>query len=145
MPVPVVTILLVEDDEDDYVLTRDALAETELPADLRWVRDGGEALDYLRHEGGYGPLDAPRPALILLDLNMPRMGGREFLEQIKADERFRTIPIVVLTTSDSKEDVIHSYGLGVNSFIQKPVDFERFTALVRGLTEYWFRLVKLPK
>lgn len=140
-----ITILLADDDPDDRRLTQDALAESRLANDLRCVEDGQELLDYLRRDGRFGSPDAaPRPGLILLDLNMPRMDGREALEAIKADPGLRSIPIVVLTTSKSEEDVFRSYDLGVNSFITKPVSFQGLVEVVRVLGHYWFEIVELP-
>ena len=141
-----IIILLADDDPDDRQLTQDAFAESRLANDLRCVEDGQELLDYLRREGRFqGSGDAPRPGLILLDLNMPRMDGREALQAIKADPGLRSIPIVVLTTSKSEEDVFRSYDLGVNSFITKPVSFEGLVDVVRVLGHYWFEIVELPE
>lgn len=141
-----VDILLAEDDEDDYFLTKEALEESHLANTLYWVRDGEELVEFLRHKGAYTDKSkAPRPGLILLDLNMPRKDGRETLMEIKTDPELRRIPVIVLTTSDAEEDVIRSYDLGVNSFIQKPVSFVEFIATVQQLTDYWFQLVRLPR
>jgi CheY-like chemotaxis protein len=140
-----VTIVIAEDDEDDYILTRDAFAESRLINNLIWVHDGEELLDYLTRHGEYAaPESSPRPALILLDLNMPRMDGREALERIKSDASLRSIPVVVLTTSRAEEDIVRSYDLGVNSFIQKPVSFSDFTHALRLLGTYWLEVVALP-
>lgn len=140
-----VTIVIAEDDEDDYILTRDAFAESRLINNLIWVHDGEELLDYLTRHGEYAaPESSPRPALILLDLNMPRMDGREALERIKSDASLRRIPVVVLTTSRAEEDIVRSYDLGVNSFIQKPVSFSDFTQALRLLGAYWLEVVALP-
>ena len=140
-----ITILLADDDEDDRRLTKDAFAESRLANDLRCVEDGQQLLDYLRREGAYREAaDAPRPGLILLDLNMPKLDGREALQAIKADPTLRSIPVVVLTTSKSEEDVFRSYDLGVNSFITKPVSFEGLVEVVRILGHYWFEIVELP-
>ena len=140
-----ITILLADDDEDDRRLTKDAFAESRLANDLRCVEDGQQLLDYLRREGAYRQVaDAPRPGLILLDLNMPKVDGREALQAIKADPTLRSIPVVVLTTSKSEEDVFRSYDLGVNSFITKPVSFEGLVEVVRILGHYWFEIVELP-
>ena len=120
-PVPI-TILYADDDEDDRMLVHDALREARLINDLRFVEDGEQLLDYLHHRGRYTDATAaPRPGLILLDLNMPRMDGREALAAIKSDPMLRRIPVVVLTTSKAEEDVLRTYDLGVNSFITKPV------------------------
>jgi two-component system, response regulator len=140
-----VDIVIAEDDEDDYLLTREALQESRVTNTLYWVRDGEELLRFLRRKKDpENPAEVRRPGLILLDLNMPRMDGREALAEIKKDEDLRRIPVIVLTTSDAEADVVRSYDLGVNSFIQKPVSFEEFTRTVRNLTEYWFQLVRLP-
>lgn len=139
-----ITILLADDDPDDRRLTQDAFAQSRLANDLRCVEDGQELLDYLRRDGRFRGEQAPRPGLILLDLNMPRLDGREALQAIKADPSLRSIPIVVLTTSKSEEDVFRSYDLGVNSFITKPVSFQGLVEVVRVLGHYWFEIVELP-
>jgi CheY-like chemotaxis protein len=141
-----ITILMADDDEDDRVLTADALRDARLANDLRFAVDGEDLLNYLRGEGRYaaGGVEAPRPGLILLDLNMPKMDGREALAEIKADPMLRRIPVVVLTTSKAEEDIARTYDLGVNSFIAKPVTFEGLVAAMRTLTYYWFDLVELP-
>lgn len=140
-----ITILMADDDPDDQMLTKDAFEESCLANDIRFVGDGEELMDYLYHRGKFQDHEnAPRPGLILLDLNMPRKGGREALEEIKADQDLRNIPIVVLTTSKSEEDIIRSYDLGANSFIVKPVSFEGLVRVIKGLGKYWFELVELP-
>ena len=140
-----ITILLADDDADDRMLARDALAESRLANDLRFVQDGEELMDYLHRRGRYASVEsAPRPGLILLDLNMPRKDGREALREIKSAPGLRSIPIVVLTTSKAEEDIYRSYDLGVNSFITKPVTFEGLVAVMRGLGRYWFEIVELP-
>lgn len=140
-----ILILLAEDDPDDRVLLRDALAEGRLVNDLRCVEDGEELMDYLHHRGKYaGENAAPRPGLILLDLNMPRKDGREALHEIKADPSLRQIPVVVLTTSQAEEDIFRSYDLGANSFITKPVTFQSMVDLMRSLGRYWLEIVELP-
>jgi len=140
-----ITILVADDDPDDCMLIEDAFLESRLRNDLRFVKDGIELLDYLRHQGTYeNPSSAPRPGLILLDLNMPRMDGREALALIKADPALKQIPIVVLTTSKAEEDILRTYDTGVNSFITKPVTFEGLVDLVRVLTSYWVQIVELP-
>ncbi|HTL70206.1 MAG TPA: response regulator [Candidatus Eisenbacteria bacterium] len=140
-----IVVLIAEDDEDDFLLTRDAFREAGLDTDLRWVRDGEELLDYLHRRQQYGdPASSPRPTLILLDLNMPRKDGREALKEIKSDPRFRAIPVLAMTTSNAKEDIQYTYGLGVNSFIRKPVGFNRFVDVVKAIDHYWFNVVKLP-
>jgi CheY-like chemotaxis protein len=140
-----ITILMADDDEDDRMMTREALEEAKLANDIRFVVDGEELLDYLYRRGDYAdPEKAPRPGLILLDLNMPRKDGREALREIKADPDLRQIPIVVLTTSKAEEDIYRSYDLGVNSFITKPVSFEGLVFVITTLAQYWFQIVQLP-
>jgi CheY-like chemotaxis protein len=141
-----VTILMADDDEEDCELTRDALQDARLANEMRFVYDGQELLDYLRREGAYSDasLDAPRPGIILLDLNMPKKDGREALAEIKADESLRRIPVVVLTTSKDEEDVLRTYDLGVNSFITKPVTFAGLVEVMRTWTRYWLEIVELP-
>ena len=140
-----ITLLVADDDADDRMLTRDALAENRLANDLRFVEDGEELLDYLRRRGRYAdPTRSPRPGLILLDLNMPRKGGCEALTEIKADPDLRQIPVVILTTSKAEEDIYRSYELGVNSFVSKPVTFEALVELMGTLGRYWFEIVELP-
>lgn len=140
-----VTILMADDDEDDYMLAREALAESRLANELRVVRNGEELMDYLYQRGEYAePKSAPRPGLILLDLNMPKKDGREALQEIKADLRLRHIPIVVLTTSKAEEDIYRSYDLGANSFITKPVTFASLVEVMRIIGKYWFEIVELP-
>jgi two-component system response regulator len=141
-----ISILLADDDEEDRELTRDALQHSLLANELRCVVDGQELMDYLRREGPYADpsADAPRPGIILLDLNMPKKDGREALAEIKADESLRRIPVVVLTTSSDEQDVVRSYDLGVNSFITKPVTFAGLVEALRVWGRYWFELVELP-
>lgn len=140
-----ITILMADDDADDRMLTRDALEESRVMNDLYFVEDGEELMDYLNRRGKYAdPAPAPRPGLILLDLNMPRKDGREALREIKADPNLRRIPIVIMTTSKAEEDVYRSYDLGANSFITKPVTFERLVELMRTLGQYWIEFVELP-
>ena len=141
-----VTILMADDDEEDCELTRDALQDARLANEMRFVYDGQELLDYLRREGAYGEpsVDAPRPGIILLDLNMPKKDGREALAEIKGDESLRRIPVVVLTTSKDEEDVLRTYDLGVNSFITKPVTFAGLVEVMRTWTRYWLEIVELP-
>ena len=141
-----ITILLADDDPDDRMLARDALDESRLANDLHEVVDGEELLEYLRRQGKYAdPASAPRPGLILLDLNMPRKDGREALREIKADPELRSIPVVVLTTSQAEEDIYRTYDLGVSSFITKPVSFEGLVAVMKALGRYWFEIVELPR
>lgn len=140
-----ITILMADDDPDDRLLTADALKEARLINDIRFVENGVELLEYLRKQGKYAaPADAPRPGLILLDLNMPRMDGRSVLKEIKSDADLRSIPVVVLTTSKDDEDVYRSYDLGVNSYIVKPVTFEALVDILQTLEKYWFEIVELP-
>jgi CheY-like chemotaxis protein len=143
-PTPIV-ILMADDDEDDILLTQKALQKGKLLNTLYSVRDGEELLDYLLHQGEYtDPAKAPRPGIILLDLNMPRKDGREALKQIKAHEELRDIPIVVFTTSKAEEDIYRTYALGVSSFITKPVTFEALIEVTQTLGKYWFEIVTLP-
>jgi len=136
---------MADDDPDDRMLTRDALAESRLANDLHFVEDGEELLDYLHQRGKFSdPQSSPRPGLILLDLNMPRKDGREALRDIKSDPSFRHIPVVVLTTSKAEEDIYRTYDLGVNSFITKPVTFDGLVDVMRALGRYWFEIVELP-
>jgi CheY-like chemotaxis protein len=139
-----IVILLADDDADDRMLAQDALAESRLANELRSVQDGEELLEYLQRRGRYAGADAPRPGLILLDLNMPRKDGREALREIKADPALRQIPVVVLTTSKAEEDVYRAYDLGVSSFITKPVTFDGLVAVMKTLGKYWFEIVNLP-
>jgi CheY-like chemotaxis protein len=140
-----ITILLADDDADDRILARDALDESRVANELRFVEDGEQLMDYLCRRGRFSdPKSSPRPGLILLDLNMPRKDGREALREIKSDPSLRQIPIVVLTTSKAEEDIYRTYDLGVNSFITKPVTFEGLVAVMRGLGRYWFEIVELP-
>ena len=138
-------ILMAEDDSDDRLLVKDALAESDWAGELRFVENGEELLDYLQHRGKYSAAaDAPRPGLILLDLNMPRKDGREALREIKAHADLRCIPVVVLTTSKADTDIGGLYGLGANSFITKPVQFEALVNVMKALGQYWFSTVQLP-
>ena len=140
-----ITILLADDDEEDRMLTSDALAESRVLNDLRFVEDGDELLDYLYRRGKFTtPASAPTPGLILLDLNMPRKDGREALKEIKADPDLRRIPIIVLTTSKAEEDIYRTYDLGANSFITKPVSFEGLVNVMRDIGRYWIEIVELP-
>lgn len=136
---------MADDDADDRDFTRTAMQESRLVNELRFVEDGEDLLDYLRRKGRYtNPKDAPRPGLILLDLNMPRKDGREALREIKSDPALKSIPIVVLTTSKAEEDVLRSYNLGANCFITKPVTFEGLVEVVKVLDKHWLQLVELP-
>lgn len=138
-------ILLVEDDLEDQRLTKRAFKASKLRNEVYTVNDGEEALDYLYHRGAYAsPGVAPRPDMILLDLNMPKLDGRAVLDTIKQDPKLRSIPVVVLTTSSQEEDIARSYELGVNSYITKPVRMEGFLEAIKALEHYWFNLVVLP-
>jgi CheY-like chemotaxis protein len=140
-----ITILIAEDDPDDRLLTMEALKQERLANDLRFVGDGEELMDYLRHQGAYADhLKSPRPGLILLDLNMPRKDGREALAEIKADPHLRTIPVVILTTSKAEEDILRSYNGGANSYITKPVTIEGLAQVIKIIGQYWFEIVELP-
>ena len=140
-----IVILLADDDEEDRMLAADALAESRVVNDLRFVDDGEELLDYLYHRGRYStPGSSPMPGLILLDLNMPRKDGREVLREIKVDPELRRIPVVVLTTSKAEEDIYRTYDLGANSFITKPVSFDGLVAVMREIGRYWVEIVELP-
>jgi CheY-like chemotaxis protein len=137
-----VEILLVEDDPGDTLITREALDQSKLANNLHCVVNGEEALAFVRREGQYA--DAPRPDLVLLDLNLPRRDGREVLAEIKGDPELRRIPVVVLTTSQSEEDVLRSYDLHANAYVTKPVDFDRFVDEVHQIDEFYFAVVRLP-
>jgi CheY-like chemotaxis protein len=140
-----ITILMADDDPDDRLLAQEALTESRLKNDFRFVENGEQLLDYLRQQGAYAnPEDAPRPGLILLDLNMPRKDGRQALQEIRGDPVLKTIPIVIMTTSKAHADVIRSYELGVNSFISKPITFEGMVEVMKALGRYWFEIVELP-
>lgn len=138
----VIEILLIEDNPGDVRLTREALKDMKLKNALHVVPDGVEAMAFLRREGDYA--SAPRPDIILLDLNLPRKDGREVLEEIKQDEVLKRIPVVVLTTSDDESDILASYNLHANCYITKPVDMRRFIAIVQNIENFWFSIVKLP-
>ena len=140
-----ITILLADDDEEDRMLTADALKESRVLNDLRFVADGEELMDYLRRGGRYSdPESSPFPGLILLDLNMPRKDGREALREIKADPELRRIPVIVLTTSKAEEDIYRTYDLGANSFITKPVAFHALVNIMKEIGRYWIEIVELP-
>lgn len=138
-----IDILLVEDNPGDVRLTREGLKESRVPSTLHVVEDGVRALAFLRREGEYAR--KPRPDIILLDLNLPKKDGREVLEEIKSDTSLRRIPVVVLTTSTSQEDVQKTYDLHANSYVTKPADLEQFIQVVKSLDDFWFSIVKLPK
>ena len=137
-----VDILLVEDSPSDQLLAREALADAAVPNRLHIVSDGIEAMAFLRRQGRHHA--APRPDLILLDLNLPRKDGREVLSEIKSNEELQRIPVVVLTTSESEQDVKRAYALHANCYVSKPVDFEAFKRVIRSIEEFWFRTVRLP-
>jgi CheY-like chemotaxis protein len=141
-PVLPIEVLLVEDDPGDVLMTQEAFEEHRLRNKLNVVSDGEEALAYLRREGQHA--DALRPDLVLLDLNLPRIDGREVLATIKEDQDLRRIPVVVLTTSQADEDILRSYSLHANAYVTKPVDFDRFIAVVRQIDEFFVSVVKLP-
>jgi two-component system response regulator len=135
-------VLLIEDDPGDVLITREALAGGKVLHTLHVVNNGEAAIEFLRREGEHG--DAPRPDLIFLDLNLPRLDGREVLAQIKTDDDLRRIPVVVLTTSAAEEDVLRSYDLHANAYVTKPVDFDAFMEVVRQIDEFFVTVVKLP-
>ena len=140
-----ITILYADDDPDDRLLTQEALKASRLANDMHFVDDGEELLEYLRREGRYGSDEAaPRPGIILLDLNMPRMDGREALAEIKRDARLRRIPVIVMTTSSAETDILRSYDIGASSYIVKPVTFDALVEVMRELGRYWLQLVELP-
>ncbi len=137
-----IEILLVEDNPGDVRLTQEVLRDGKLHNNLHVAEDGIEALEFLRRVGSYA--DAPRPDLVLLDLNLPKKDGREVLAEIKADSNLKRIPVVVLTTSKAEEDVFKAYDLHANCYITKPVDLDQFITVVRSIEEFWFTIVKLP-
>lgn len=137
-----IEILLVEDDEGDVLLTTEALEASKVTNNMHVARNGEEALKFLRREQGYH--DVPRPDIVLLDLNLPRIDGREVLAQIKSDPELRRIPIVVLTTSEAEEDILRSYDLHANAYVTKPVDFERFLEVIQSIDEFFVTVVRLP-
>jgi CheY-like chemotaxis protein len=140
--VRVVDVLLVEDDPGDVLMTREAFADFKVHNQLHVVTNGVDAMAFMRREGEYA--DAPRPDLVLLDLNLPKMDGREVLAAVKDDPELRAIPIVVLTTSEAEEDVVSSYSLHANAYVTKPVDFDRFIDVVRQIDDFFVSIVRLP-
>ncbi len=142
-PLNVIDVLLVEDDPGDALMTQEAFEHHKIRNTLHVVKDGVEALEFLRREGQYA--NAPRPGLILLDLNLPRKDGREVLSEVKADAELRSIPVVVLTTSEAEEDILRSYSLYANAYVTKPVDFDRFIDVVRQIDDFFVTVVKLPR
>ncbi len=141
-PPKVIDVLLVEDDPGDVLMTREAFEDNKVANRLAVVSDGVSAMEYLRKQGPYA--QAPTPDLVLLDLNLPRMDGREVLQALKEDEDLRRIPVVVLTTSEAEEDVLRSYSLHANAYVTKPVDFDRFIDVVRQIDEFFVSVVRLP-
>ena len=139
---PPVEILLVEDNPGDHRLTKEALHEGKVYNNLHWAKDGVEALDFLRRRGAHG--NAPRPDLVLLDLNLPKKDGREVLSEIKSDESLKTIPVVILTTSQAEEDILKSYHLHANCYVTKPVDLEKFIVVVQSIDRFWLTIATLP-
>ena len=139
-----ITILMADDDPDDRLLVKEAFEENRLINNLETVEDGEQLMDFLHRRGKFVDTTII-PGLILLDLNMPRKSGLEALREIKADPRLRRLPVVILTTSKAEEDIIKSYDLGVNSFIVKPVNFDKLVELIKELDRYWFQIVELPK
>jgi CheY-like chemotaxis protein len=137
-----IEVLLVEDDPGDVLLIREAFEDNKVANRLHVVSDGVEALDFMRRTGVHA--EAPRPDLVLLDLNLPRKDGREVLAEVKKDAALRTIPVVVLTTSSAEEDVLRSYNLHANAYVTKPVDFDRFIGVVRQIDQFFVSVVKLP-
>jgi CheY-like chemotaxis protein len=137
-----IEVLLVEDDPGDELMTREAFEENKVRNNLHVARDGEQALDFLNRRGEFK--DAPRPDLVLLDLNLPKFDGRQVLAEIKADEDLRTIPVVVLTTSGAEEDILRSYQLHANAYVTKPVDFDRFIQVVRQIDDFFVSVVRLP-
>jgi CheY-like chemotaxis protein len=137
-----VEILLVEDNLGDARLTEEALKEGKIRNNLHHVKDGVEALAFLRRQGGYA--GAPTPDIVLLDLNLPKKDGRQVLAEMKADEALKTIPVVVLTTSEAEQDILRSYELHANCYVTKPVDLEKFISIVRAIEDFWLAVVKLP-
>jgi two-component system, response regulator len=141
-----VVILMAEDDPDDRFLSEEALREAHLANDLYFVVDGEDLMNYLLNKGKYAEGNsAPRPGLILLDLNMPRKDGREALQEIKSDPNLRSIPVVVLTTSKAEEDILRSYDLGVSGYVTKPVTLQELIDVMKAIGRYWFEIVELPQ
>ncbi len=141
-----IPILIADDDPEDRMLTIEALEESGMKHPCSFVEDGEELLRYLKHQGPYQDHKAyPRPGIILLDLNMPKMDGREALAEIKSDPLLRSIPVIILTTSQQEEDIRHSYALGVNSYISKPSEFQKLVHIMDSIYQYWFQVVQLPE
>lgn len=142
-PLDVVDVLLVEDDDGDVLMTREAFEHHKIRNQLHVVNDGDQALQFLRRQGEY--TDAPRPGLILLDLNLPRRDGREVLAELKDDPELRLIPVVVLTTSEAEDDIVRSYSLHANAYVSKPVDFDRFIEVIGQIDDFFVTVAKLPQ
>ena len=138
-----IDILMVEDSEGDARLAREAMRDSKIKNTLHHVRDGDEAMAFLRHTGRFA--DAPRPDLILLDLNLPRKSGQEVLEEIKADPELKRTPVVILTVSSAEADILQSYNLHANCYITKPLDLTQFMTVVKSIEDFWLTIVKLPK
>lgn len=145
VPLNMVDILMADDDPDDRMLMKEALEENKLPNTINFVENGAELMDYLYNKGRYSTVKPNRPGLIFLDLNMPKVDGREALKLIKADPKLKRIPVVVFTTSTSDEDILKTYDLGVNSYISKPSRFTDLVKVTREIGVYWFGIVELPK
>ena len=137
-----IDILLVEDNPGDARLAQEALKDSKIKNNLFWVKNGEEALKFLHNEGDYS--DKPKPDLILLDLNMPKMDGRQVLAIIKSDDTLKSIPVVILTVSKAEEDIVKSYNLHANCYVTKPLDFEQFISVVKSIEDFWFSIVMLP-
>jgi|SRR5262245_35301471 len=137
-----IEILLIEDNAGDARLAKEALRDAKVRNNLSWVPDGVEAISFLRRQGRFEK--APRPDLILLDLNLPKKDGREVLSEIKSDDAFRRIPVVILTTSQAEEDILKAYHLNANCYISKPVDLDQFIKVVKTIEDFWLTIVKLP-
>jgi CheY-like chemotaxis protein len=140
-----IQIVMADDDSDDRMLAAEAFEENKLANKLSFVENGEELLDYLLWRKQYNSTNAPRPDIILLDINMPKMNGIQALKEIKANDELKKIPVIMLTTSNSDEDVVKSYNLGVNSFITKPVTFDDLVTIISDFSNYWFKIVILPK
>lgn len=144
-PLKPITILMADDDADDRQMTLEAFEESRLANDLRFVENGVQLMDYLLRRNNFqSPESSPRPGLILLDLNMPKMDGREALQQIKSDPRLKNIRVVVMTTSKAEEDIIRTYDLGASSYVTKPVTFAALVDVIRTMGKYWLEIVELP-
>jgi CheY-like chemotaxis protein len=139
----VVDVLLVEDDDGDVLMTREAFEHYKIRNTLHVVSDGEQAIQFVRQAGDYA--DAPKPGLIMLDLNLPRRGGLEVLNELKSDPELRLIPVVILTTSQAEEDIVRSYSLHANAYVTKPVDFDRFMDVIRQIDNFFITVVKLPR